>query len=100
MTPEAFHQVLTLAEAGPPQDGQGPDAGLRELPAKSTLAIYLSSNAVGLTIAGVEAIAVDGPLARARTTKGDLYLFAVVDVFAVNVEGRAHPKAQRRAGFG
>ena len=96
MTPEAFQKVLELCDLGP----VGED-GLKDLPGKVTITLYLSCNSVGLTIPSIEAIAVDGPTSlRARTTKGDLYACSPADVFAANVEGRAKPKAQRRAGFG
>jgi hypothetical protein len=36
---------------------------------------------------------------QGRTTKGDLYVFDLAHVFAVNIEGRANPKTARRAGF-
>ncbi len=38
--------------------------------------------------------------AHARTTKGDLYVISLEDVFAANIEGAAKSKSERRAGFG
>lgn len=93
MTSEQLQEVLQICDA---TEGE---RGFRELPQKTTLTFYVAKDSVGLTIANVEAVALRGHNAQARTTKGDLYVFNLDDVFAVNVEGRAHPKSARRAGF-
>ena len=95
MSPETFAETVTLCDAAAPSD-----QGLRDLPARTTITLYLSHGGVGLTVASVEALALKGLTVQARTTKGDLYLFDLSDIFAANIEGKAQPKASRRAGFG
>ena len=94
MTPEHLNDILKICEAS---EGDG---GFRELPPKTTLTLYLSKGGVGLTVPSIEAIAVRGHNLQARTTKGDLYVVSLEDVFAANVEGRMKSKTERRAGFG
>jgi hypothetical protein len=94
VTPEHLQEILQLCEAG----AEG-DRGFREFPQKTTLTLYLAKDSVGLTVTGIEAIAVRGHRAHARTVKGDLYVLTLDDVFAANIEGRAKAKAERRAGF-
>lgn len=93
MTPENLQEILTLCEAS---EGE---RGFRELPQKTTLTFYLSKDAVGLTISNVEAVQQKGVQIQGRTTKGDLYVFDLSHVFAVNIEGRVNAKSARRAGF-
>jgi hypothetical protein len=95
MDPEHFHNILSLCEAGPADD-----RGFREFPPKTTLSLYLAKHGVPLMVASIEALAVKGQHVHARTTKGDLYVLSLEDVFAVNIEGRAQAKSGRRAGFG
>ncbi len=94
MSPEHLNDIFELC--GATKEGE---KGFRELPQKTTLSFYLAKNAVGLTVANVEAIALRGTQVQARTTKGDLYVIALDDIFAVNIEGRAQAKSVRRAGF-
>lgn len=95
MSPETFAEILALCDAAPASD-----QGLRDLPPRTTITLYLSRGGVGLTVASVEALALKGLGVSARTTKGDLYLIDLADIFAANIEGKAQPKATRRAGFG
>jgi len=95
MDPEHFHSIVSLCEAAPADD-----RGFREFPQKTTLSLYLARNGVPLVVPMIEAIAVRGNHVHARTTKGDLYVFSLEDVFAVNIEGRAQAKSGRKAGFG
>ena len=94
MSPEQITEVLQLCEAS------AADNGFRELPQKTTLSFYCARQGVGLTVSSVEAVALRGAAVHARTNKGDLYVFAIDDVFAVNIEGKMVPKGPRRAGFG
>jgi len=94
MTPVHINDILKICEAS---DGEG---GFRELPQKTTLTLYLSKGGVGLTVSSIEAVALRGHTVQARTTKGDLYVVSLEDVFAANVEGRMKSKTERRAGFG
>lgn len=94
MSPEQIQEILKVCEA---TEGEG---GFRELPQRTTLSLYLSKGGVGLTVGSIEAMHVRGHAVQARTTKGDLYVFSLEDVFAANVEGRMKSKTERRAGFG
>jgi hypothetical protein len=94
VTPEQLQEILQLCEAT-----AADERGFRELPQKTTLTFYVAKDSVGLTVANVEALALRGHHAQARTTKGDLYVLSIEDVFACNIEGRAQPKSARRAGF-
>lgn len=94
MSPESLQEILQLCEA-PAAD----ERGFRELPQKVTLTFYLAKDSVGLTVSNVEAISIRGHHMQARTSKGDLYVLSIEDVFACNIEGRAHAKRERRAGF-
>lgn len=61
------------------------------------LTLHVARDGVGLQIARVEAVVEKGALVRARTQKGEEYVFFASDVFAVLVEA---PAAQaRKAGF-
>jgi hypothetical protein len=94
MSPEHINDILTLCEAS------AADNGFRELPNKTTLSLYLAKAGVGLTVAQIEAINIKGSTIQARTTKGDLYVVALEDVFGANIEGRMQAKTPRKAGFG
>jgi hypothetical protein len=61
------------------------------------LTLYASHQGVQLTVPRVEAIAVKSGLLRARTSKGEMYLLALEDVFAAAAE--ATPTQARKAGF-
>jgi len=93
MSPEQVNEILTMCEASA---GEG---GFRDLPPKTTLSLYLARNGVGMTVGSIEALALKGLSVQARTTKGEIYVFALEDVFVANVEGKAQSKTTRRAGF-
>jgi hypothetical protein len=93
VSPEHLQEILQMCEAH-----EADDKGFRDLPAKTTLTLYLAKDSVGLTVPGVESVLIHGHQLRVRTQKGDLYVLSVEDVFAVNIEGRARP-SERRAGF-
>jgi hypothetical protein len=94
VSPDHLQDILQICEAGTPDD-----RGLRELPPKTTLTLYLAKNGVGLTVPAIEAIAVRGHQVHARTMKGDLYIVTLDEIFAANIEGRAQSKSKRTAGF-
>lgn len=94
MSPENLTEILQLCDAS-----AADERGFRELPQKTTLTFYLAKDSVGLTVPNVEAVNLRGHHVQARTSKGDLYILSIEDVFACNVEGRAQSKGARRAGF-
>ncbi len=95
MSPETFAEILSLSGAAASTDG-----AWRELPPKTTLTLYLARAGVGLNIPSVEAVSLKGLAAQVRTLKGEIYVFELGDVFAVNIEGRHEPRAKHRPGFG
>ena len=95
MSPDHLQEILQMCDAS-----KANEQGFREFPQKTTLTLYLAKDSVGLTVASIEAVAVRGHQAHARTTKGDLYVISLEDVFAANIEGAAKSKSERRAGFG
>lgn len=91
MTNEGWGAAL----AGVPFEVDG--AGWSVLEADRYLTLYVAHGAASLTIAKVEAVKVDGVLARARTRKGEVYVIELDDLFALAMEGP--PPPDRKAGF-
>ncbi len=91
MTPEHLAAILDAAAAKP---GEG---GFTTLPEGKALTLYVAHDGVPLTVSRVEAIAQAGKVVRARTSKGELFVLALDDVFAAATE--ATSAAVRRAGF-
>jgi hypothetical protein len=91
MTQEHLSAILELISAKPDKDGWS------TFPDGRGLTLYASHGGVQLTVPRVEAIAVKSGLLRARTTKGELYLLPLEDVFAAAAE--AAPTQARKAGF-
>lgn len=59
--------------------------------------LYVSAQGTSLTMGKVEALRLEGPLVKARSVRGEVYVVALEDVFAGQVEPR--PQGARRAGF-
>ena len=91
MTQEHLTAILDLISARTDKDGWStfPDA--------RTLTLYAGHSGAQLSVPRVEAVAVKAGLLRARTSKGELYLLALDDVFAAAAE--ATPTQARKAGF-
>ena len=92
MTEEHLTAILKAADAK--KDGQG-WAAVQE---GRLMTLYVGSSGSSLTVSRVEAVRLAGTLLEARTVKGEVYVLAMEDVFA----GQVEPQAQgaRRAGFG
>ncbi len=62
------------------------------------MTLYASFAGSSLTVSRIEALKVDGPRVTARTVRGELYVLALADIFA----GQVEPQVQgaRKAGFG
>jgi len=82
-----------LAAAGAKKDSEG----WVKAPDGRHLTLHAAFNGVGLTVSRVGAVRVEGALLHARTTKGDLFILAMSDVFAGAVEGAS--TSGRKAGF-
>ncbi|MCU0691897.1 MAG: hypothetical protein MUF54_10885 [Polyangiaceae bacterium] len=66
-------------------------------PADRDLTLYVSHDAVALTVSKVQAVTIHGELVQARTHKGEQYVFALADLFALSMEGS--PATDRKTGF-
>jgi hypothetical protein len=91
MTQEHLSAILELISARADKDGWS------TFPDGRGLTIYAAHDGVQLTVPRVEAIAVKAGLLRARTSKGELYLLPLEDVFAAAAEATA--TQARKAGF-
>jgi hypothetical protein len=91
MIQEHLSAVLELISAKTEKDGWS------VFPDGRGLTLYAAHDGVQLAVPRVEAIAVKSGLLRARTSKGELYVLALEDVFAVAAE--ATPTQARKAGF-
>ncbi len=91
MTQEHLSAILELFFAKPDSDGWS------ALTDGRCLTLYAAHAGAQLTVAKVEALSGRGPLVRARTSKGEHYVLALEDLFAVAAE--ATPTQTRKAGF-
>jgi hypothetical protein len=92
MTEDHLTAIISVAEA------KKDSGNWWVMPEGRHATLYASSQGSSLTMGKVEALALEGPLLRARTARGEVYVVALVDVFAGQVEPQ--PKGVRRAGFG
>lgn len=91
MTEEHLTALLSAAEA------KKDDKGWVSAPDGRLFTLYVANGGAGLTVSRVEAMRIDNQLVHARTNRGELYLLAIVDVYAGAIEG---PTATaRKAGF-
>jgi len=91
MTEEHLTALLSAAEA------KKDDQGFVRAPEGRTLSLYVASGSASLTVNKVEALRVEKDLLRARTTKGELFIVALKDVYAGAVD--AGGSSGRKAGF-
>jgi hypothetical protein len=91
MTQEHLSALLEIMEAKADKEGWS------TLPDGRSFTLYAAHDGVALTVAKVEAISPKGPLVRARTAKGEKYVFALDDLFAVSADSA--PAQARKAGF-
>lgn len=73
------------------------DGGWAEAPAERHITVHAAHDGVPLTVSKVEALRLDGSMVWARTRKGETYLLALSDIFALAVE--APKTSERKAGF-
>lgn len=93
MTEEILRVALDAAEAKTDKEGWA------ELPEGRTMTVYAAHDGVSLNVTKVEAIKVSQGLVRARSTKGETFLFAVKDIFAAALDGAPRSGHGRKAGF-
>lgn len=87
------HLSLLLEAANATQDAQG----WQRLPEQHHISLYVASGGGALTVSRVDALRSNGDFLEARTTRGELFVLALEQVFAGAVEGAT--SAQRKAGF-
>ena len=92
MTEEHLTALLAAAEA------KKDDQGFMRPADGRTWNLYVATGAVGLNVSKVEALKVERDLLRARTTKGELFILALQDVYAGAVEAGSSGGG-RKAGF-
>jgi len=91
MTQEHLSALLAAAGAKKSSDG------FMCPPDNRHLTLHAAFNGASLTVSRVEAIRVEAGLVQARTSKGDLYVLALSDLFAGAVDGGT--TTTRKAGF-
>jgi hypothetical protein len=91
MNQEQLSAILDLLSAKVDKEGWSTFADGRGL------TLYAAHAGVQLMVPRIEAVTAKGNLLRARTSKGDIYMLALDDVFAACVD--AAPTQARKAGF-
>jgi hypothetical protein len=91
MTQEHLSALLDMLAAKPDNEGWC------SLGDGRCLTLYTAHDGASLTIAKVEALSSRGPLVKARTSRGELYILALEGLFAAAVE--AAPAQARKPGF-
>lgn len=92
MKKDHLSALLAAAEATPTDDGW------MKAPEGKHLTLHVAASGASLTVSRIESLRLDGELVYARTTRGELYVLAIVDVFAGAIEEPAGNKG-RKAGF-
>jgi hypothetical protein len=87
------------ALAGATAEAKTEKDGFTTLPEGTTATLYAAHSGVGLTVSKVDAFKCEGGLVTARTTRRELYVVEIVDVYAVALDA-ATSGPVRRAGFG
>jgi hypothetical protein len=93
MTEEILKAALDTAEAKTDKDGWA------ELPEGRVMTLYAGHEGVSLNVTKVEAIKITHGLLRARSSKGETFVLALTDVFAIAVDGGGKTGHARKAGF-
>ncbi|HET9955431.1 MAG TPA: hypothetical protein VFQ61_13040 [Polyangiaceae bacterium] len=91
MTEEHLSALLSAAEA------KKNDQGFLQPSEGRTITLYMASGGASLQVSKIEALRTERDLVHARTTKGELFVLALVDVFAGSVDGPS--SGGRKAGF-
>jgi len=91
MTEEHLTALLAAADA------KKDDQGWTTASDGRTWTLYVASGAATLTVNKVEAVRIERELLRARTSKGELFILSLRDLFAGAVD--APTSSNRKAGF-
>jgi hypothetical protein len=90
MTAHELHNVIELAEAKPEGDWH-------KLPEGKTITVHVASGGVGLTVSKVSTLRVAAPQLYLRTSREELFIVALADVFASAIDQAGNHA--RKAGF-
>jgi hypothetical protein len=98
MTDEMLHAVLETAGAKLDKEGWS------SLPEGRTMTLYAAHAGVSLTIGKVEAVKVASAtkanrIAWAKSSKGEIFVIELDDLFAAALDRGNDPQAGRKAGF-
>ncbi len=95
MTGEFLQTILKTAQSKADKEG------FSTLPDGASLTLYLAHDGVGLTVNRVEAVRIqgNGVEARVHSSKREVFMLELGDVFAVTLEGSIG-SPPKRAGFG
>lgn len=93
MTDEMFRTVFETAGARADKDGW------IGLPDGRHMTLHAAHDGVPLTIGKVEAVRTVHRIVTAKTSKGELYVLSLDDLFAAAFERGAETTAGRKAGF-
>lgn len=94
MTDEILKAALEAAEAKTDKEGWA------ELPEGRALTLYAAHDGVSLHMTKIEAITSSGGLIKARSAKGEMFVLALQDVFAIALDtGGKTGQQARKAGF-
>lgn len=92
MTHDMLRTVLDTANAKEVDGWQVPADG-------RLLSLYAAHDGVPLTVQKIEAVRLVHGLVHARNAKGETFMLALDDIFAVGFDATATSKATRAAGF-
>jgi hypothetical protein len=93
MTEAMFLRALKEAQT---KAGEGGEATAGE---GRRLTLYAGHGGVSLTVARVESVKLSEGAVRAKNDKGEIFLLALEDVFAVSAEAGTSGATTRKAGF-
>ncbi len=94
MTEKMFKTLLAKAEATSSKRGPA------SLPTGKTLSLYVAANGASMSVNKVTHIRLEGDVVEATNNKGELFLFALENLYAASISGAAGPSAAaRKAGF-
>jgi hypothetical protein len=88
------HWAALIEASGAKKD----EKGFLAPPEGKLLTLYVASGAATLTVQRIEAVRQEQGLVHARSKKGELFVLALLDIFAGAVE-ETQGSSQRKAGF-
>ncbi len=94
MIEKMFKSLLAKAEATTSKRGPA------VLPSGKTITLYVANNGASMSVNKVVSLRLDGDMVEATNNKGELFFFALADLYAASVSGAmGDGAAARKAGF-